>query len=86
MMPGAVREIAAECGIYVWLFGVGPAADMQFLNSIAQPGRPAEHLTSDRDFARLFTWVANSLKSVSRSLKGAVIEIESVSGRKLILD
>jgi uncharacterized protein YegL len=64
---------------------MGEAADMQFLNSIAQPGRPAERLTSDRDFARLFRWLSDSLKVVSRSQHGAVIEIESFSGSKLIL-
>lgn len=76
----AVQEVALENGIEVYLFGVGSGADMGFLRSIEQPGRPAEPLSGDKDFARLFDWLKRSQMSVSRSLPGEVMEIPSISG------
>ena len=77
----AIQEIAVAEGIEVYLFGLGEGADMRFLQSIAQEGRPAELLNSDRDFATLFAWLKKSLRIVSRSIMGTVTEFESLSGR-----
>lgn len=77
----AIQEEALEAGIEVYLFGVGEGADMRFLQSVAQADRPAEMLDSDRDFAKLFNWIYESLRITSRSMTGTVTEIESLSGR-----
>lgn len=76
----AVRETAVANGIEVHLFGMGDGADMKFLRSIEQPGRPAEKL-SELDYRRVFKWLVESLKVTSQSLKGERLEIPSVTGR-----
>lgn len=75
----AVQETAIENGIEVHLIGMGEAADMDFLNQLAQPGRPAEPL-EELDYRKLFGWLSNSLRSVSRSMPGEIVEIPSLSG------
>lgn len=77
----AIQNVAVEAGIEVYLFGMGEGANMSFLQSLAQPERPAELLSSDRDFAKLFKWISNSLHITSRSIAGEVAEIPSISGR-----
>ncbi len=79
----AIQEVAPEAGIEVYLFGLGDGADMRFLGSLAQPERPAEMLSSCRDFAALFRWITSSLRITSRSIAGAVTQIESLSGRTI---
>ena len=76
----AMHETAPQNGIETFFFGVGPNANMDFLNSIAQPGRPAELLDDKKDFAALFAWLKKSLRAVSASGQGQVLEIPSVKG------
>lgn len=79
----AVQRVAAESGIDVFLFGVGAGADMRFLHSIEQPERPAELLTSEKNFADLFRWLSNSLRIVSQTNPGKSTEILSVNGKRI---
>lgn len=76
----AVRNVAAENGIDVFLYGVGEGADMAFLHSIEQQERPAELLKSETNFADLFRWLHQSLRSVSQKPPGKSTDISSPNG------
>lgn len=76
----AIQTVAMENGIEVYLFGVGQDADMKFLHTLEQPGRPAEKLTSEKNFADLFRWLHNSLRIVSQTAPGRGTDLPSVNG------
>lgn len=75
-----VRTFAVENKIEVHLLGIGKSSDMDFLNELAQPGRPAQQLESVEDFARLFNWVRHSVKIINASVPHTQLEIPSLSG------
>lgn len=79
----AIQQVAVESGIEVYLFGVGPSADMRFLHSLEQPGRAAESLNSEKNFADLFRWLTQSLRIVSQARPGRSTEILSVNGNPI---
>jgi uncharacterized protein YegL len=76
----AIQQLAREHQIEVYLFGVGQDANMDFLNSLAQPRRPAQKLESVQDFSRLFNWLKTSMRAVSASVPGQHLEIPALDG------
>jgi uncharacterized protein YegL len=76
----AIQTTAMQNNIEVHLFGVGREADMEFLQYLAQHGRPAERLDGEKNFAELFAWLYQSLRVVSQAIPGREIEIRSVNG------
>jgi uncharacterized protein YegL len=76
----AIRKTALENKIDVFLYGCGESANMEFLHSIEQPGRPAERLTSSTNFKDLFAWLGRSLREVSQRAPGESFDISSPNG------
>lgn len=76
----AVQSRAMDYNIEVHLFGVGPTADMGFLESLAQPHRPPQKLESVEDFSQLFEWLWRSCEIISASALHQVLEIPAFDG------
>ncbi len=74
-----VQVVAPKHHIEVYLFGV-PGANLKHLQAIEQPKRPAQLLDPNDNFARLFSWLYESLKMCSTSLVNDVIEVRSPNG------
>jgi len=53
--------------VLLFPIGVGAHADMEFLQHIAQPGRPAKRLKDVTCYRELFSWLVDSLRVVSGS-------------------
>lgn len=72
---------ALDFGIQVYLFGVGPQADLDFLRYLSQPGRPAERLP-EGGWADFFSWLHRSVSRASMSQSGDEWDEDSPFGGK----
>lgn len=76
----ASRVVARESGIECFFFGVGPHADMPYLRSLEQPGKPATRLAEVGGWRQFFRWLYLSIRAVSQSLVGDEVELPGLGG------
>ena len=78
----ASRVVARDCGIECFFFGVGPKADMPYLRSLEQPGKPAQLLSGVGGWQQFFCWLYQSIRVASQSMVGDEIELPKLGGDK----
>ncbi len=76
----ASRVIARDSGIECFFFGVGPNADMSYLRSLEQPGKPAQLLSGVGGWRQFFRWLYQSIRVASQSMVGDEIELTNLGG------
>lgn len=76
----ASHVVARDSGIECFFFGVGPKADMPYLRSLEQPGKPAQLLSSVGGWQQFFRWLYQSIRVASQSMVGDEIELPNWDG------
>lgn len=76
----ASRVVARDCGIECFFFGVGSGADMAYLRSLEQPGKPAQLLSGVGGWQQFFRWLYQSIRVTSQSMVGDEIELPNLGG------
>ncbi len=71
----ASQDIAMRENIHIFFFGIGRGCDIAYLQQLAQPGRPAVHVTEVESFRRFFEWLTQSLHMYRCSRPGDRVEL-----------